>query len=334
MGDALTVSNLTLRFGGLVAVDDVSFNVPANAIVAVIGPNGAGKTSLFNVVTGLYRATAGTVLVHGEEPVARWTRSDVCWIAGAGLFGALLATLAAHVVGCWLALGSGGAVAVIQHLAAQPWPWLLGPALFAGAASAGGAWTARLRGRRSLESATRAGLARTFQNLRLFRSMTVRENVLVAIDARAPWWLALAALIGLPAHARHQQEAHAEADLLLLRVGLDGKADARAGSLPYGHQRRLEIARALATRPRVLLLDEPAAGMNPTETDELIALIRRIREAGDGVTIILIEHDMRLVMNAAERIVVLHHGKKLAEGTPAEVRAHPEVVAAYLGKSA
>jgi branched-chain amino acid transport system ATP-binding protein len=247
----LEVDHVTLRFGGVVALDDVDFTLYEGEILGLIGPNGAGKTTCFNAMTGIYRPAEGEIRFRGQ----------------------------------------------------------------------------RLTGKKR-HQITQLGMARTFQNIRLFPEMTALENVQVGADAHHKTSV-VSALLRLPRHWREEREGLEKARHLLDFVGIGHRINETARNLAYGEQRRLEIARALATDPVLLCLDEPAAGFNPAEKEELLQLIQQIRDR--GVTVLLIEHDMRLVMGVTDRIVVLEFGKKIAEGSPAEVRDNPAVVAAYLG---
>ena len=274
--NVLHMENVTMQFGGVVAVNGLTLDVNEHEIVALIGPNGSGKTTAFNCVTGIYQPTYGSVSFMGETILADTPQ------------GRMRRLYAGDVA-----------------------PTALTPV------------------RKTPDEVTKLGIARTFQNIRLFGSLTVFENVLIAKHMRAKQNVFSATL---RLNRREEQRMRDEAMELLKMQGLDHLKDETASSLPYGLQRRLEIARALATSPSLLLLDEPAAGMNPQETQELTDFIRQIRD-DYHLTIFMIEHHMDLVMEISDRIYVLDFGKLIAQGTPDEIQNNEKVIEAYLGVS-
>ena len=273
-GHVLELRDVTMQFGGVVAVDNLSLVVDEGEIVALIGPNGAGKTTAFNVITSVYAPNNGEVRFHGNVIGANFPRGKMRRM--------------------YAGLNRGKYTAAVS---------------------------------KTPDQITKLGIARTFQNIRLFKNLTVLENVLIAkhMNSKAGLFSAVFRF-----NRKEEQEMREEALKLLKIVGLDHAKDEIASSLPYGKQRHLEIARALATEPKLLLLDEPAAGMNPQETDELTAFIRRIKDEFH-LTVFMIEHHMNLVMEISDRIYVIDFGKQIAEGTPKEVQDNPTVIAAYLG---
>jgi ABC-type branched-subunit amino acid transport system ATPase component len=323
----LNARRVTKRFGGLVAVREIDFEIPTGAIVSLIGPNGAGKTTFFNVIAGLYDPTSGGVDFLGERMVARPVRAwaePLFWFALPVPVGILAAIT-----------GVAGAGLITEILAFAALCLLVASLLIAVVRPR---WYVQLLRRAGIFRSARPneivalGIGRTFQNIRLFHNMTAIENVLVGMHSRMRAGL-LDAILRLPRHKSEEAASREQARRWLGYVGLRDRDEELARNLPYGDQRRLEIARALASEPKLLLLDEPTAGMNPVETNQMTDLFDRIRSEL-GITILLIEHDMKVVMGVSDRVTVLDHGEKIAEGTPDVVRADKRVIEAYLGTGA
>lgn len=325
----LETKDLTRRFGGLTAVGNMSMKLEQGELVGLIGPNGAGKTTAFNLLTGVYEPSEGTITFHNKQ-IAGEQRTP----ANRRIIGILWDILLVVFFG-WI-LGKIVSTALVPSTTRPDQIQIQTGVLWLTVIICVGIFLVQvakrrltLRGMKPFQFAQR-GIARTFQNIRLFGDLTVLENVLIGSYLRRKTNI-FDALLLTPRLLKEEKVSVENARALLRRFNLERVEDERARNLPYGDQRRLEIVRALATRPKLLLLDEPAAGMNPQEKVELMGLIRQIRD-DFGLTILLIEHDMKLVMGICERIYVLDYGKVIAEGTPQEIRSNPKVIAAYLGE--
>jgi branched-chain amino acid transport system ATP-binding protein len=323
----LIADKVTRRFGGLTAVNEVDVTIPEGSIVSLIGPNGAGKTTFFNVLLGIIDPTSGSVEFNGRRMIARSRRiglESVVWVAPSILVLALGGALEAAGIagGFFVTVAIAIALLMVTLLLA-----IIRPVWYQDALTRIGIF----RSAKPNEMVA-VGLGRTFQNIRLFKNMTAVENVLIGMHARMDA-NPVDAFFSSRRNRREEVASDKRAQELLAYVGLRGIGNELAKNLPYGDQRRLEIARALASNPKLLLLDEPAAGMNPKETADLMRLISRLRRELK-LTVLLIEHDMKLVMRISDRVTVMEAGRKISEGTPEEVRRDPRVIKAYLGEDA